>query len=159
MTEADMVAAVSQVYGPPGRRTPPSGQVGSRPQQLEDTVIAEWTYGAHHVSLLAVAGPAGFRMIVASAPLEALALAAGVREAPAELRERTDPASERRANHLRTADHTAGKHRLVHSLMPRPAAAGARQRQPGSDYLGSWKTCRSAVVFPGPRCARVSDSG
>ena len=84
-----MVAAVSQVYGPPRRRTRPSGQVGSRPQQLEDTVIAEWIDGAYHVSLLALAGPAGFRMIVASAPLEALALAAGVREAPAELRERT----------------------------------------------------------------------
>jgi hypothetical protein len=89
MTEADMVAAVSQVYGAPAKRTHPTGQASLRPQRLEDTVIAEWTNSAHHVSLRAVGGQAAFRLIVASTPLEALARAAGAREAPAALQDPT----------------------------------------------------------------------
>jgi hypothetical protein len=101
MTEADMVAAVSEVYGPPTRRTRPTGQTGVQPQRLEDTVIAEWATSAHHVSLLTVSGltvngQAGFRMIVASVPLEALARAAGARDAPADSQDRASTEAGRR---------------------------------------------------------------
>ena len=85
MTEADMVAAVSKVYGAPAKRTDPPNPVGLRPQRPVDSVVAQWTDGDHQVALLAVQGQAAFRMIVASASLEAVARGAGAREAPADL--------------------------------------------------------------------------
>jgi hypothetical protein len=81
MTEADMVAAVSHVYGPPVKRIRPTSQAGLPRQALEDTLIAEWITSAHHVSLLTVGGKAAFRMIVASVPLEASARGMGARDA------------------------------------------------------------------------------
>jgi hypothetical protein len=89
MTEADMVAAVSRVYGPPAKRIGPTGQAGLPRQQLEDTVIAEWITGAHHISLLTAGGQAAFRMIVSSVPLEAIARAGGAPDAPADAQDRT----------------------------------------------------------------------
>jgi hypothetical protein len=88
MTEADMVAAVSHVYGPPAKRIRPTEQAGVPRQQLEDTVIAEWITSAQHVSLLTLGDQAAFRMIVASVPLEAMARAAGARDAPADPQDR-----------------------------------------------------------------------
>ena len=89
MTEADMVAAVSHVYGPPAKRIRPTEQAGLPRQQLEDTVIAEWITGAHHISLLTAGGQAAFRMIVSSVPLEAFARAGGAPDAPADAQDRT----------------------------------------------------------------------
>ena len=85
MTEADVVAAVSKVYGAPARRTHPPSPVGLRPQRSVDSVVAQWTDGEHQVALLAVQEQTAFRMIVSSAPLEALARAAGAHEAPADV--------------------------------------------------------------------------
>ena len=82
MTEADMVAAVSKLYGVPEKRTDPPSPVGSNPI---DSVVAQWTDGELQVALLAVRGRTAFRMIVWSAPLEMLARAAGAEEKP------TDP--------------------------------------------------------------------
>jgi hypothetical protein len=99
MTEADMVAAVSHVYGPPAKRIRPTEQAGSPRQQLEDTVIAEWITSAHHVSLLTVGDRAAFRMIVSSVPLEAFARAGGAPDAAADAQDRTsDGASRLHAN-------------------------------------------------------------
>jgi len=89
MSEADMVAAVSHVYGPPAKRIRPTEQAGLPRQQLEDTVIAEWITGAHHISLLTTGGQAAFRMIVSSVPLEAFARAGGAPDAPADAQDRT----------------------------------------------------------------------
>jgi hypothetical protein len=89
MTEADMVAAVSHVYGPPAKRIRPTEQAGLPRQQFEDTVIAEWITSAHHVSLLTVGDQAAFRMIVSSVPLEAFARAGGAPDAGADAQDRT----------------------------------------------------------------------
>jgi hypothetical protein len=85
MTEADLVAAVSKVYGAPAKRTHPPSPVGLGPQRPVDNVVAQWTDGEHRVALLAVQDQGAFRMIVASAPLEALARAAGAHETPADV--------------------------------------------------------------------------
>jgi hypothetical protein len=85
MTEADMVAAVSRVYGPPAKRTDPPNAVGLHPERPADSVVAQWIDGELQVALLAVRGQTAFRMIVASVPLGALALGAGARETPADL--------------------------------------------------------------------------
>lgn len=85
MTEADMVAAVSTVYGPPAKRTSPPSPVGLRPLRPEDSVVAQWTDGELQVALLAIQGRTAFRMIVASAPLEWLARTAGAQEALTDL--------------------------------------------------------------------------
>ena len=85
MTEADVVAAVSRIYGAPAKRTHPPSPVGLRPQRPADSVVAQWTDGEHQVALLAVQDYTAFRMIVSSAPLEALARAAGAHETPADV--------------------------------------------------------------------------
>ena len=84
MTEADLVAAVSKVYGPPAKRSQPSDRVGSHVQLAGDVVIAQWTESAYQVALLTVPGQSAFRMIVSSFRLEALARAAGTLTAPAD---------------------------------------------------------------------------
>jgi hypothetical protein len=83
MTEADLVAAVSRVYGPPVKRSQPPDRVGSH-QRADDVVIAEWTESAYQLALLTVPGQSAFRMIVSSSRLEALARAAGTLTAPAD---------------------------------------------------------------------------
>ena len=85
MTEADVVAAVSKIYGAPAKRTHPPSPVGLRPQRPVDNVVAQWTDGEYQVALLAVRDQSTFRMIVASAALEALARAAGAHETPADV--------------------------------------------------------------------------
>lgn len=87
MTEADMVAAVSRVYGSPAKRTDPPNAVGLHPQRPADSVVAQWIDRELQVALLAVRGQTAFRMIVASVPLEALARGAGAHETPADLQD------------------------------------------------------------------------
>jgi hypothetical protein len=85
MSEADMVAAVSRVYGPPNKRADPPDPVGLEPQRPADTVVAQWSGDEVRVALLALPGRTAFRMVVASTPLEKLARDAGAHEAAADL--------------------------------------------------------------------------
>lgn len=73
MTEGDMVAAISGIYGPPSKRTYAPTVAGFPPERDGDTVIAQWADGDHSIALLGVESHAAFRMIVASSRLEALA--------------------------------------------------------------------------------------
>jgi hypothetical protein len=84
MTEGDMVAAVSGLYGPPRRRTLASSDDDPGPTRSTETVIARWTRGDHAVTLLAIQGRTAFRMIIVSSALQTLARASGAREAPAD---------------------------------------------------------------------------
>ena len=85
MTEADMVAAVSRVYGLPAKRADPPDPVGLEPLRPVDSVVAQWSNDESRVALLALHGRTAFRMIVASTPLETLARAAGAHEAAVDL--------------------------------------------------------------------------
>jgi hypothetical protein len=85
MTEADMVAAVSRVYGAPAKRTDPPSPVGLHPQRPTDSVVAQWMNGELLVALLSIGDQTAFRMIVASIPLEGLASRAGATEASADI--------------------------------------------------------------------------
>ena len=85
MTEADMVAAVSRVYGAPAKRTNPPSPVGLDPQRRTDSVVAQWTNGELRVALLSIRDQTAFRMIVESIPLERLASVAGATEASADI--------------------------------------------------------------------------
>jgi hypothetical protein len=82
MTESDMVAAVSAIYGSPLRRTLASSEGALVPARPAETVIAEWTRGDQSVALLALQGHTAFRLIVVSSALQGLAREAGAREAP-----------------------------------------------------------------------------
>lgn len=85
MTEADMVAAVSRVYGAPAKRTDPPSPIGLDPQRRTDSVVAQWTNGELRVALLSIRDQTAFRMIVESIPLEGLASGAGATEASADI--------------------------------------------------------------------------
>jgi hypothetical protein len=82
MTEADMVAAVSALYGSPRRRTIASTEHAQAPARPADSVVAEWISGDQAVALLALQGGTAFRVIVVSSALQTLARASGAREAP-----------------------------------------------------------------------------
>jgi hypothetical protein len=82
MTEADMVAAVSAVYGTPRRRTLATAEDPAAPVRPVETVIAQWISGDQSVALLALQGRTAFRVIVASAGLQTLARASGALEGP-----------------------------------------------------------------------------
>jgi hypothetical protein len=83
MTEADMVEAISAVYGQPAKRIAPISPTSARGA---DATIARWRSGDSAVALLRVEPEAAFRAIVVSPGLEARARAAGAYEPPAELR-------------------------------------------------------------------------
>ena len=85
MTEADMVAAMSRVYGAPAKRTNPPSPIGLDPQRRTDSVVAQWTNGELRVALLSIRDQTAFRMIVESIPLEGLASGAGATEASADI--------------------------------------------------------------------------
>jgi hypothetical protein len=83
MTEADMVAAISDVYGPPTRRVQSTPLTFTRG---EDATIAQWVNGDSTIALLRFEPQESFRAIVSSARREALVRAAGAYESPAEPR-------------------------------------------------------------------------
>jgi len=85
MTEGDMVAAISAIYGQPSKRAYRQMRAGLQASGI-DTVIAQWADGDSSIALLAVEGQAAFQMIVSSMQLEALARAAATDAIP------TDPA-------------------------------------------------------------------
>jgi hypothetical protein len=118
MTEADLVAAVSKVYGPPAKRSQPADRAGSHPQLADDVVIAEWTESAYQLALLTVPGQSAFRMIVSSPRLEALARAAGTLMEPADRHDQPsiDPAGLHQ-NVERTASETTRRANIA-SFIP-----------------------------------------
>lgn len=82
MTEADMVAAVSALYGAPRRRTMVSPEGIQAPVRPAEAVVARWIKGDQSVALLSIQGQTTYRMIVVSSALQTLARASGAREAP-----------------------------------------------------------------------------
>jgi hypothetical protein len=82
MTEGDMVAAVSRLFGTPTRRIASPTAVGSAPGRPAAGVVAEWIFGDQSVALIALQDGTMYRMIVSSASNEALALTAGADKVP-----------------------------------------------------------------------------
>ena len=96
MTAADMIEAISATYGPvtqvPSRQIGPATTVQ---YAFPDTPLAVWGNTEYSLTLLRVAYPASFRLVIASTRLEELARAASVAavrldaaEAPQRERER-----------------------------------------------------------------------
>ena len=77
MTEADMVEAISETYGPPSRRVVSLRAGTERAEQRADFLVALWEDAEYSVTLLRMPDSSAFRMIVASARLGTLAEAAG----------------------------------------------------------------------------------
>lgn len=77
MSTEDMIAAISQTYGQPVSQTA-SRQLGTPTVQygFPDTPLAGWGTDAYSVTLLRVAYPAAFRLVVAHTRLDNLARAA-----------------------------------------------------------------------------------
>jgi hypothetical protein len=78
MTEADMVGAVSETYGPPSRRAEPTPSFAEpHAEQEADFLVARWGDTEYSVILLRVPDSSAFRLVVASTRLEILAQVAG----------------------------------------------------------------------------------
>jgi hypothetical protein len=78
MSAADMIGAITATYGPTTQV--PSRRLGTPTVQyaFPDTPLAVWGTADHSVTLLRVAYPESFRLVVASTRLENLARAASV---------------------------------------------------------------------------------
>src|SRR5688500_11942596 len=92
MSAEDMIAAISETYGQPVSQVP-SRQLGTPTVQygFPDTLLAAWGTDAYAVTLLRVAYPAAFRLVVTHTRLDNLArtaIAAAVRQDTAEAPQR-----------------------------------------------------------------------
>src|SRR5687767_5400151 len=92
MSAEDMVAAISATYGQPVSQLP-SRRLGTPTVQygFPDTLLAAWGTDAYAVTLLRVAYPAAFRLVVTHTRLDNLArtaIAAAVRQDTAEAPQR-----------------------------------------------------------------------
>jgi hypothetical protein len=78
MTEADMVGAISETYGPPSRRAEPIPSFAEQhSEQDADLLVACWEDTEYSVTLLRVPDSSAFRLVVASTRLGILAQVAG----------------------------------------------------------------------------------
>jgi hypothetical protein len=111
MTEADMVGAISETYGPPSRRAEPTPSFAEQhSEQDADFLVACWGDTEYSVTLLRVPDSSAFRLVVASTRLGTLAQVAGAgavrpysheapqRDVPARLNDAEDVQSARLAN-------------------------------------------------------------
>ncbi len=92
MSVEDMIAAISETYGQPVSQVP-SRRLGTPTVQygFPDTLLAAWGTDAYAVTLLRVAYPAAFRLVVTHTRLDNLArtaIAAAVRQDTAEAPQR-----------------------------------------------------------------------
>ncbi|MCL4844927.1 MAG: hypothetical protein KJ066_00200 [Acidobacteria bacterium] len=118
LTDEDFVEAISATYGLPvlaGRQVP-----GASPTLGPDAVIARWAGGGSSVTFLRGTYPTSARLVVASEPLEALALTAAKdavrlddREAPQRLLDQ----AKKKADDRRISDEKA---RIVNKAAFRP---------------------------------------
>jgi hypothetical protein len=76
MTEIDMVDAISAVYGPPSKVMPAAGRL-AMDYGSADMPVAIWGESGASVTLMRVAYPVSFRLVVADMRLDDLARAAG----------------------------------------------------------------------------------
>jgi hypothetical protein len=111
MTEADMVGAISETYGPPSRRAEPTPSFAEQHSEQEaDFVVACWGDTEFSVTLLRVPDSSAFRLVVASTRLGTLAQIAGagaVRLDSHEAPQRDVPARINDAEDVQSAQHKA----------------------------------------------------
>jgi hypothetical protein len=78
MTEADMVGAISETYGPPSRRAEPTPSFAEQHSEPDaDLLVACWEDTEYSVTLLRAPNSSAFRLVVASTRLGTLAQVAG----------------------------------------------------------------------------------
>lgn len=83
MTEADMVGAIAEIYGPPSRRAGLIHAIAAKhSEQDADQLVACWDGAEYSVTLLGVQDSTAFRLIVASTRLGTLAQVAGAGAVP-----------------------------------------------------------------------------
>ena len=89
MTEADMVGAISEIYGPPSRRAGVIHAIAAKDSDQDaDLLVACWDGTEYSVTLLGVQDSSAFRLIVASTRLGTLAQVAGAGAVPRDSHDR-----------------------------------------------------------------------
>lgn len=78
MTEADMIEAITATYGPASKPLPRPGRAAMPQYGAPDTPLAIWGDTEYSVTLLRVAYPETFRLVVALTRLENLARTASI---------------------------------------------------------------------------------
>lgn len=120
MTEADMVGAISETYGPPARRVVPGRAVAERAGQDADLLVAIWDDAEYSVTLLRMPDSSAFRMIVASTRLGALAQAAGAVGVQLDLHEAPQPQVPARTDDIEGGHSVQEKSRLANKAAFKP---------------------------------------
>jgi hypothetical protein len=113
MTEGDMVAAVSKIFGTPTRRMDPPAAVTSATGRPVAGVVAQWIVGDQSVALLTLQDGTTFRLILSSARNEALALLAGADSVPTDVPDWTSIGASRAR--VAGGDEAFGRERTRHA--------------------------------------------
>jgi hypothetical protein len=77
MTEADMIEAIAAIYGPASRVVPTAARIATLDYGGVDEPVAIWADNESSITLLRVAYPVSFRLVVAFRRLDNLARTAG----------------------------------------------------------------------------------
>jgi hypothetical protein len=113
MTEGDMVAAVSKIFGTPTRRIDSPAAVTSATGRQVSGVVAQWIVGDQSVALLTLQDGTTFRLILSSARIEALALLAGAYSVPTDVPDWTSIDASRAR--IAGGDEAPGRERTRHA--------------------------------------------
>ena len=109
MTEADMVGAISEIYGPPSRRAALIHAIKAKDSDQDaELLVACWDGTEYSVTLLGVQDSSAFRLIVASTRLGTLARVAGADAVPLDARDgptRDTPSRMNDDEDVRSAEH------------------------------------------------------
>lgn len=120
MTEADMVGAISETYGPPSRRMERSHPLAERRAQDVDMLVARWEDDEYSVTLLRVPDSSAFRMIVTSTRLGSLAQTAGAGAVRLDSHEPPQRDVPRRMHDVEDAQAAQQKARLINKAAFKP---------------------------------------
>jgi len=120
MTDADLIEGISTVYGPPLKAAARTPRLVSHIEEESGTPVARWGDAEYSVVLYRSSYASGFRMIVASPRLEALARTAEVQAVRLDEQEAPRRELERQKKEAADTRTSQEKARLVNKAAFRP---------------------------------------
>jgi hypothetical protein len=120
LTDADLIDAISTAYGPPLKTVARTGRPVSHVEEESGTPVARWGDADYSVVLYRSSYASGFRMIVASPRLEALARTADVQALRLDDQEAPQRELERQKKEAADTHTSQEKARVVNKAAFRP---------------------------------------
>jgi len=120
LTDSDLIEAISTAYGPPLKTVARAGRLVSHIEEESGTPVARWGDAEYSVVLYRSSYASGFRMIVASPRLEALARTADIQALRLDEQEAPQRELERQKKEAADTRTSQEKARVVNKAAFRP---------------------------------------